>query len=618
MVFAVMLMVSLRYFLVRVSERLQLKNYKLEPKFPDDVGKRFKRVFREVFLQQKVLNRLFVGLMHALVMWGFFVFAFITLGHFWVGLNDLSATNPLVHGWYGDFTAVWAVLVIIGMLRLAYRRFKERPKELGDKLSVTSALITLAIIVLMLTYLLDWRFFAEHSLSSKINWWLHTVSLLAMLWIIPNSKHLHLFLAPLTIFLRSETMDTVRALDLENEDMGLINFKQLPWTDVLEVNSCVECGRCTMACPVNLAGDTLNPKSIVLNMQKGLLHNGEMIAGTSEEIQSGKAWVSETDLFQCLSCGACSQACPVGIQPVGKIMELRRGLVSEGRTNNEKVAKLFSVMERAPHNRWGISSETRKKFIEKENFPIFDGSQEWLFWLGCGNSYDPHGQEVAKAMKKIFLESGTSWGVLLNEVCCGEPVRKTGNELAFLTLSEKVNELFANHKVKNIITCCPHCATMFEKDYRQLPDYQKLDIKVFHHTEFIWLVLPALSLNKNPKTVTYHDPCYLARGRQVINEPREILEFCGHEIKEPKRCKSETSCCGAGGAQIDIADDKKDHGKERVNRMRFEELESTEAEILAVACSYCHTMMKDAGDLETLDIAEIVAGQLIPNRKEVQ
>lgn len=623
-VFVIILILSLGYFLKRVSERLSLKNFKLGSLDIGNPWVRFKRVFLEVVLQYKVIkNRPFVGVMHALVMWGFVSFGLISLGHFWVGLNNFTVTNPLVHGWYGTFVAIWAVLVLFGILSLVYRRFIIQPKELG-KLSVTSGQIALFICLLMVTYLLDWRFLQEYSLSWKINWWIHTVSLLAIFWIIPNSKHLHLLLAPFSIFLRSDTTSTMRALDLEHEDMGLINFQQLPWKDILDVNSCVECGRCTMVCPANLVGQTLNPKSIILEMQEGFLSKGQLIAGTQEEKESGKAWVSETDLFQCLSCGACEEVCPVGIEHVGrKILDLRRGLVNEGRTDNESVSKLFSVMERAPHNPWGIGSEVRKKFITRENFPIFDGSQEWLFWLGCGNSYDFHGQEVARAMKKIFDASGVSWGVLENEVCCGEPARRAGNELIYLTLSEKVTELFKNHNVKKIITCCPHCTTMFDKDYRQLPDYNKLGINAYHHSEFIQSVLPKLFLVKNPKTVTYHDPCYLARGRKIIDQPRNILKSCGFEIKEMEHCKSETFCCGAGGAQLFIADDSQNRDKSRVNQMRFKEVESTGVETLTVACPYCPIMLKDAANhansnLEILDIAEVVARQITQKGEAVK
>ena len=632
-IFTLLFTISLIYFVfvILVSRKLLPTNYKLL--LPDNIGTGLKRVFFEVLLQTKVIrHHPLVGAMHAFVMWGFLAFLPITVGHLWVGLNNLSVTNWLVRGWYGDFVAIWSVLVIIGMLKFVHRRFRVRPKELGNKLSVTSGLISIAIIFLMVTYLLDWtsllvaayfpdwQFLSEYSLSWKINWWIHTLSFLAMFWIIPNSKHLHLLLAPLNIFLGSDTMNTMQPLDLANEDLGLVNFSQLSWKDILDVNSCVECGRCTNVCPANLSGGTLDPKYIILNMQKGLLGGGELIAGSQEEQRSGKVWISETDLFECTTCGACKQVCPVGIDHVSsKIIDIRRGLVSVGDTDNPRLAKLFTTMERAPHNPWGITSETRRKFVKEANFPIFDGGQEWLFWLGCGNSYDPHGQKVAKAMQKIFEASGVSWGVLENEVCCGEPARRAGNELVYLTLAEKVNEIFVARKVKKIVTCCPHCTTMFDKDYRQLSDYESMGIKVYHHTELIHSVLPKLSLAPDSGTVTYHDPCYLARGRKIIDQPRDILRSCGAEIKEMSRCKSDTFCCGAGGAQIFIADDKNEHGGERINHMRFSEAESTGAETIVVACPYCPIMLRDAAThvdskVEILDIAEKIARQLVEKK----
>ena len=443
----------------------------------DNIPKRLWRVFVEVLLQYRVVrDRPLVGIFHALVLWGFLAFAWVSANHMLLGLRGLDKANG-EHTWYGAFVAAWAVAVLVGMIGLSFRRFVWRPKALG-KLSATSAAVAFLISALMVTYLLGWGVLPVGSTGWKVNWWLHTLTFFTLLVVIPISKHLHLVLAPFTIFLRSENTSSMRPLKEDGDDLGMIHFKDLGRKDVLDVDVCVECGRCTDACPANLSGGTLNPKEVILDMRKGLLSGGDVVAGTVEEKAQGKVFVTEDDLFQCYSCGACEYVCPVGIEHVGrKILDLRRGLASEGRIQNDRVNQLFTTMERAPHNPWGIAHDTRHKLIQSKQFPLFDGTQEWLFWLGCGLSYDPHGQAVAQAMRQILDASGISWGVLARETCCGEPARRAGNEYLFLELSGKLVESFESAQVKKIVTCCPHCTTMLDKDYRQIAAYAESELR---------------------------------------------------------------------------------------------------------------------------------------------
>jgi Fe-S oxidoreductase len=600
-------------FLATVNRRLSSifsRNWDVQL---DRIPQRLWRVFVEVILQYRVVrDRPLVGILHAAVVWGFLVFAWVSTEHLLLGLLGLENATP-THGWYGAFAAVWAFAVIVGMAGLSFRRFVLRPKALG-KLSATSGLVAVLITALMVTYLLEWGVFPAGGAAWKVNWWMHTIAFLSILVVIPRSKHLHLLLSPITIFLRSETTSAMRPLREEGEDLGVIHFKDFDAKDILDVNACVECGRCTQFCPANLAGETLSPKEIILDLQSGALSGGDIVAGTIEEKAEKKVFVSEEDLFQCLSCGACEYVCPVGIEHVGrKILDLRRGLVSEGRVTNDKVIQLFTTMERAPHNPWGIAQDTRQKLIESNQFPIFDGKQEWLFWLGCGLSFDPHGQAVALAMKQILDAAGVSWGVLARETCCGEPARRAGNEYLFLQLSEKLIETFANAQVKNIVACCPHCTTMLDKDYRQIAAYQKLGMRVLHHSELIVDLMPKLPVVASATPATYHDPCYLARGRGITEQPREILRSTGIAITETAHHGKNTQCCGAGGAQLFIADDSRGQDKGRVNQLRFAQLAETKVSTVVVACPYCPIMLRDAAnhakrdDIEILDLAEVVA-----------
>src|SRR6202790_1204660 len=579
----------------------------------DHILKRLWRVFVEVILQYRVVrDRPLVGILHAAVLWGFLVFAWVSAEHLKLGLLGLENAEP-IDSWYGAFAAVWAFALIVGMAGLSFRRFVLKPKPLGA-VSATSGLVAFLIIAMMVTYLLGWSVFPAGSAAWKVNWWMHTVSFFSILVVIPRSKHLHLLLSPVTIFLRSETTSAIRALREEGEDLGIIHFKDFDAKDILDVNACVECGRCTQFCPANLAGETLNPKEVILDLQRGFLSGGDLVAGTPEEKAAKKVFVSEEDLFQCLSCGACEYACPVGIEHVGrKILDLRRGLVSEGRVTNEKVVQLFTTMERAPHNPWGIAHDTRQKLIDANQFPIFDGKQEWLFWLGCGLSFDAPGQAVALPMKQLLDAAGVSWGVLARETCCGEPARRAGNEYLFLELSEKLSGTFANAGVKNIVSCDPHCTMMLDKDYRQIAEYQKRSVRVLHHSELIAQLLPRLRVESSARAATYHDPCYLARGRGITEEPREVLRSAGFRITETAHHGANTQCCGAGGAQLFIADDSRGQDKGRVNQLRFAQLAETKMSTVVVACPYCPIMIRDAAnrakrdDIEILDLAEVVA-----------
>jgi Fe-S oxidoreductase len=582
----------------------------------DHLGQRIWRTFLEVTLQVRVVrDRPVAGILHAAVVWGFLAFAWVSTRHFYVGFRGLDTATES-HSWYGDFAAVWAFAVLVGMLGLSFRRFVLRPPALG-KLSPTSALVAFLICALMVTYLLGWRVLTLGSPSWEANWWLHTLAFLGMLVVIPQSKHLHLVLAPIAIFFRPDRTSSTRALREDGEDLGLVHFNELQWKDVLDINACVECGRCTQFCPANITGGSLSPKEVILSMQHGMLAGGDLIAGDVAEQKDHKTWVTDDDLFQCLSCGACEYVCPVGIEHVGrKILDLRRGLVSEGRIESEKIVQLFTTMERVPHNPWGIAQDTRQKLIQSKHFPVFDGSQEWLFWLGCGLNFDPHGQAVASAMKEILDAAGVSWGVLARETCCGEPARRAGNEYLYLELSGKVIESFRNSKVKKVLSCDPHCTMMLDRDYRQVAAYNELGIHVVHHSEFIATLMPKLPLQASSQFIAYHDPCQLARGRGITQQPRQILERCGALLREPEHRGENTFCCGAGGAQLFITDDRREEAKERVNQRRFAEIMETKPSAVAVACPYCPIMLRDAAgrakrdDVPILDLAEIVVSRL--------
>ena len=618
-VLAIATLASAAYFAIAVKRRLAPMFEAKERNLPfDRIGHRIWAVFCEVLLQTRVLReRPVPGLLHALVMWGFFAFAWVTVEHFATGLRGYEHSGE--PGWYADFAAGWAVAVLVGIAGLGVRRFAIRPSALGPRLSGTSALVAAHIVVLMATYLLDWTALDPPSLAWRVNWWVHTASILGMLWLIPNSKHLHLVLAPVSIFFRGSGTSAMRPLrEEDDDDFGMLSFADLSSKDVLDVHSCVECGRCTDRCPANLIGGSLDPKQIVLQLQQGLEAGGDVIAGYRAMVARGAAWISEDDLFQCFTCGACEEACPVGIEHVGlKILDLRRGLVSEGRTHNPKLADMFTTMERSPHNPWGASQLTRSKLVASAGLPVCEPSTEWLLWIGCGCSYDPHGQDVVRAMQRILTAAGQSWGVLSAETCCGEPARRAGNEYLYWELSQRVISDLRAKGVRKIVTCDPHCARMFDSDYRQQPEFSELGIQVVHHTELLATLVGSLDLRGGAGTVTLHDPCYSARGRGVVDQPRDVLRAVGADLREMSSHGERTLCCGAGGAQLFIADDSVELPGGRANHRRFEEARETGADTIAVACPYCPIMLSDAAghagnsDIRGADVAELVAERLV-------
>ena len=618
-VFIVIASVSVWLFFQTVNRRL----FSVLPKHGDlphdHIFKRLWRVFVEVILQYRVVrDRPVVGILHAFILWGFLAFGWISANHMLLGMRGLDKASG-ERSWYGAFVAVWAVAVLVGIIGLSFRRFVLRPKALG-KLSLTSGAVAFLISALMVTYLLGWGVFPVGSPSWKVNWWLHTLSFFALLVVIPISKHLHLVLAPVTIFFRPETTSSMRALREDGDDLGMIHFKDLGRKDVLDVDACVECGRCTDALPRQPLGR---------NAESQRNHPGPAPRPSVRRRCGGRnGGRKETGQGLSLPRTTCSSAFPAAPASMcvrwasstwaGKSSTFGADWPAKAASRTTGSNQLFTTMERAPHNPWGIAHDTRQKLIESKQFPIFDGTQEWLFWLGCGLSFDPHGQAVAQAMRQLLDAAGISWGVLARETCCGEPARRAGNEYLFMELSGKLVESFESARVKKIVTCCPHCTTMLDKDYRQIASYAQLGIEVVHHTEFIEQVLPKLPIKPSDMKATYHDPCYLARGRGITAAPREILRAAGVAITEAAHHGQNTQCCGAGGAQLFVADDTREQGKARVNQRRFTELMQTRATTVVVACPYCPIMLRDAAnalkrdDVEILDVAEIVARNLAP------
>ncbi|MGD0800605.1 MAG: heterodisulfide reductase-related iron-sulfur binding cluster [Terracidiphilus sp.] len=596
------------------------------------IGKRIWEFVCEVLFHAKVIRqRPLPGLAHAFVFWGFCAFVLVTLNHFSVGfgVGFLDPTGRFGR-FYFDLAAVFAVACSASILGLFVRRFLIRPEWLGEQLSYQSGVIAFLIFLLMVTYLASF-FVAEADPAARVLWWVHTLALLAFLPIIPHTKHLHLVLSPATVFLSRGSFSRIPPL-AGDEDFGLIDGTDLTRLVSLQAYSCVECGRCTEHCPAAATGKLLNPKEIILGL-RGFLND---LGPTSEEPLLGKYNPPQAP-FQCTTCGACEFQCPVGIEHLPILVGLRRGAVNTGTWQDDYGSKLFLALERGS-NAHGLATSERDKFIEKVGLPIFDGTQEYCLWLGCMGGYDPKGREIITDFARIMNYLGTSYGVLRKEKCCGDPVRRLGNDLVFQQLAEANLQALAQTKTRKIVSICPHCVRTIQEDWREFGAPPTVE----HHSEFLarhadQLPRPSTisatnsesfvaghdfsraatapnspgALAPAAETIVYHDPCYLGRYRNVYDQPRALVNLAG-ELVETPRNHERSFCCGAGGGLVFLGEET----GERIGKVRADELVATGAKTVATACPFCNSIFRDAlaesGDAapQLLDIAQLTARRL--------
>jgi Fe-S oxidoreductase len=615
------------------------------------IGKRIRDFVWEVLCQGKVVReRPLPGLAHAFVFWAFCAFALVTVNHCAAGLG-IGFLDPAGRfgRFYFYFAAAFALACAGGILGLFIRRFFIRPKWLGEKLSYQSGVIALLIFVLMSTYLASF-FVTDTAPAARVLWWIHTLTLLIFLPLIPHTKHLHLVLSPATVFLFRGGFSRIPPL-AGDEDFGLVAGTDLTRLVSLQAYSCVECGRCTEHCPAASTGKLLNPKEIVLGL-RGYLND---LGPASGEPLLGKYNAQEA-VFECTTCGACEFQCPVGIEHLPILVGLRRGAVNTGAWEDEHGSKLFLALERGS-NALGISPTERDKFIQKQQLPLFDGMQEYCLWLGCMGGYDPKGREIVADFARVMNYLGTSYGVLRKEKCTGDPVRRLGNDLLFQQLAQANLEALAQNKVKKIVSICPHCVRSIQEDWKEYGTPPAVE----HHSEFLARFAdklpravgpgftdygkthfglgeasghdfsraentakesgplgPAAGVpeapTRKPEKIVYHDPCYLGRYRNVYDQPRTIVLRAG-ELVEAPRNHERSFCCGAGGGLAFLGEET----GERVSHVRAAELAATGAGIIGTACPFCNTMFRDAlaesgdGAPQLMDIAQLAARGLPKN-----
>jgi len=607
---SILLFIALGSFSYEILKRFKIV-LKGEGSLPfDNFGSRLLKVFNEFFLQKKVLQQRFIpGLMHAFVFWGFMAFSLITIDHFFRGYN-LALFSDSIRFYYSILLGIpWSLLVLVGILYLAYRRFYKRPKFLGDKISYTSGIVAIFISTLMITYMLDayWIVANIHpsTLTFKINWWIHAILILGFLILIPRSKHLHLVLSPLNIFFKSPQMPNHRPIPIDmegnEEDLEklLSSMDRLSKKQTLDIFSCVECGRCTEVCPANRGGGVLDPKhNFILDLKKPIMETGDVNVLGNIDVEAG---------WECTSCQACTEACPVGNE-VEKSDEIRNlQVLVEGNVPQE-YQKLFMNLQTTGNTEGATSSSLSEKL------PIYDGSQEYVLWLGCFAKYalDPKYGDSVLNLVKILDKAKITYGILAKEKCTGEPANKLGDKLTYNML---MNENLENLKeVKKIITMCPHCSINLGTEYAK---YQKIEYDVYHHTQVIEDLIKngKITVNKsNNDKVTFHDPCNLSRGMNEVNAPRTAIKASCSNFNELDENGKNTLCCGAGGG---LWWKKETQG--RAHLVRAEQVIESGNDTVVTGCSFCYGMMnqglgpltpQDQDPIKVKDIADLVAENL--------
>jgi Fe-S oxidoreductase len=606
-VFWALLVVFAGAFLAQVATRVRLIGAATGRFVFDRPVFRIERFVLDVLLQRRtVRERPVAGVAHALVFWGFIGFAGYTASEFARALGIVDITHTYAFLVYKLWLTPFAVAVLVGILYLLVRRVVFRPVGLGPRVSAESVVIAVFIAALMATFIASF-WLDDRTLAGRVNRWTHLSVILAFLALIPASKHLHLVLSPITVLLKSPELGRLPNLDFDKEEVGLETVRDLSKKMALDAFTCVECGRCQVNCPAWGAGQELNPKTIILQTQHALIDG-------PRDRRLGELY-SEEVLWQCTTCGACENQCPVGIEHLPIVIGSRRGLVSNGDAP-EYLGSMYNNLERR-HNIWGLGYDQREKFVASAGLETFDPARhDVLVWLGCAGAFEADFQKSLRSLFDIFRARGVSFGVLAKEQCNGDPAKRTGNEYMFQELAAGNIETLKAAAPKRIVTSCPHCVKTIGADYRRFG----YEVEIVHSAVFVAELLRGVDLAGGAaEPVTFHDPCYLGRYAGKVDEPRELLSRFGGDVREPVRNRDNPYCCGAGGGLL-FADKEQEPGS-RISDVRMQQLRDTGAPTVVTACPFCSIMLKGAqasggaagGDVQFVDLMSFVNKRLAPS-----
>jgi Fe-S oxidoreductase len=652
-IFAVATLLSL-YFTYRGVDRI-IKLISSGQGRPDwkAAFKRIPEVVAKVLPLQPVFRlRLWPSIFHAMIAWGFLIFLVVNLSDLTYGFTGFNILEQT--GAFGDVYRLMAdianLAILAGMIAMVIRRFVLRPATLSTRkttllnpnaragISRDSAIVATFIIVHNASRYLGESF--HLALNGIHDSWQPTISAVAALWsgmnantlligehamfwlslgavvaflpYFPYSKHIHLFFAPLNIWMKPQRrsigeLSYINLDDASIEQFGAAAIKDLHWEQVMDAYACIMCFRCQEVCPAYNTGKALSPAALEINKRYNFNYGGGADRPMLELISEEAVWA-------CTSCGACVDICPVGNEPMRDILEVRRNLSMMESKFPKQLETAFKGMERNA-NPWNVSQADRMKWADGLNVPTIEKNPEpeILWWVGCAAATDARAQKTAQAFAKILNAAGVNYAVLgQNEQCTGDSARRAGREDIFFGLATANVEMLNEIKPKRIVTTCPHCLHTLKNEYPAFGG----NYTVIHHTQFINELVGAgkiqMNLEGDTMKITFHDPCYLGRHNKIFDAPREDLKSAGLEVIEMPRRESKSFCCGAGGAQMWKEEEQ---GTSRVNATRFAEAKSTGAETVAVGCPFCLTMMTDAskadgGGIQVKDVAELVAEKM--------
>lgn len=619
---------------------------KAEDRF-DNIGARIGAMILYAFGQKRVLTESF-GLNHFVIFWSFIILLianteFLLHGVFpSISLTKLPETilRPLLL-----MLDIVALMALLAVSVAAIRRIVAPPFPEARTFGAFFILFLIGILMLAgfglnaativrlpdgeLALAQTWMPVSSHLAISipasaaggvyQICWWVHACALFAFLCYLPRSKHMHILTAIPNCFLRRlENPNTVPREDFSvGNTFGVSQVDRYSWKDLLDSFACTECGRCQNVCPAGSTGKPLNPRAVMHAIKVNLLENGSRLKKGNKPRtpligDNGEGSITGEAIWACTTCGACMEACPVFIEQMPRIIQLRRHLVETDAKFPDELLCLFENME-GRSNPWGIAPSERTKWCSQLEVKPFDKHKtEYLFYIGCAGSFDSRNKHVSVAMAQLLDKAGISWGILgKDEKCCGDSVRRLGNEYVFDKMARENVALFKERGVKKIITQCPHCFSTIKNDYRQYG----LELEVRHHSELLRNLIQAgsLKLEQSPRArgaTLIHDSCYLGRHNDVYDAPRKVIAAAtGQAPAEMERNRNNAFCCGAGGGRMWMDE----HIGERINLARVKEALENKPDTICVACPYCLTMFEDglkdlnAGGVKVRDVAEVLA-----------
>ena len=578
------------------------------------------------------------GLMHSMIYVGFVLLFIgtITLEIHHLMPPSLKFLQGLTYQIYSAILDGASLIYIYGLTWAIYRRLFTSESRIKDKtlkddyitlfvllfIGITGLTTEAARISLLERPLYEiWSFVGYPisfliptniaSIFHQISWVLHVVLFFIFLILLPITKLRHIVISPINMYLSPNDKPKGAMRDMGNlleatdvENIGTATIEDFTWKQLFDLDACTVCGLCTSVCPANITGKLLDPREIILKVGQVMSESGSpsvsptVSSATDLKVSSSNVFelISPQEIWACTSCKACDEICPVNIEILDKILDMRRHLALVASDFPSELGKAYVAMENSS-NPWGASQDKRLDWTDKLDFevPVLGepGTEaaEYLYWIGCAGAFDDRNIDVTLAVATLLHKAGVSYAVLgPKEQCTGDSARRTGNEFVYQQLAIQNIQTMNSFNIKKVITQCPHCFNTIANEYPQLGG----EYEVIHHSQLLTELVNSgrieVGTSENPYSITYHDPCYLGRHNDIYMAPREILgSIGGIEIREMPRHGTKSFCCGAGGGRMWMEESE---GK-KINIERITEAIETGADQVAVACPFCYIMMDD-------------------------